>query len=46
MILSEFGSVLTQKREPKMVFIRPFIDLEKNILTLKYQGLYKVIDLL
>ena len=39
MILSEYGSVLTQKKEQRMVFIKPVIDIGSNTLTLKCQGL-------
>lgn len=46
MIVSEYGSVLTQKKEPKMVFIKPFIDMENSVLTLRCQGLFKLINLL
>ena len=39
MIVTEYGSVLTQKREPKMVFIKPIIDMESKVLKLQFQGL-------
>eukprot|EP00112_Aurelia_sp_Birch-Aquarium-sp1_P025997 Seg8951.1 transcript_id=Seg8951.1/GoldUCD/mRNA.D3Y31 product="Molybdenum cofactor sulfurase" protein_id=Seg8951.1/GoldUCD/D3Y31 len=38
MIVSEYGSVLTQKKEPAMVFIKPFIDLKENLLVLRCKG--------
>jgi len=38
MIVTEYGSVLTQKREPKMVFIKPIIDMESKVLKLQFQG--------
>ena len=44
MIVSEYGSVLTQKKEPRMVFIKPIINMETNVLILKCQGLF-VFDL-
>ena len=46
MIVSEYGSVLTQKKEPKMVFIKPFIDIENSVLKLRCQGMHNLINLL
>ena len=39
MIVTEYGSVLTQKKEPAMVFIKPFIDLKENLLILRCKGM-------
>lgn len=38
MVVSEYGSVLTQKKEPRMVFIKPFIDIANRVLLLKCEG--------
>ncbi|KAK2150785.1 hypothetical protein LSH36_389g01009 [Paralvinella palmiformis] len=38
MIVTETGICLTQKREPLMCLIRPFINLEKDSLLLTYPG--------
>ena len=39
MIVTEYGSVITQKKEPAMVFIKPFIDLKENLLILRCKGM-------
>ena len=38
MIVNEHGMLLTQKREPRLVFIKPSIDLEQNGLILQCEG--------
>ncbi|XP_065053693.1 molybdenum cofactor sulfurase-like [Rhopilema esculentum] len=38
MIITEYGSVLTQKKEPRMVFIKPAIDINKGVLILSCEG--------
>ncbi len=38
MIVNEHGMLLTQKREPQLVFIKPAIDLEQNALILQCEG--------
>lgn len=37
-VVSESGICMTQLQEPKLCLVRPYIDLQKRIMTLVYAG--------
>lgn len=38
LIVNESGSFISQKRQPRLCFIKPYIDLKENVLRLQAPG--------
>ncbi|XP_054847805.1 molybdenum cofactor sulfurase [Eublepharis macularius] len=39
MVVNQNGVCITQKQEPKLCLVQPLIDLEKNVMTIKAEGM-------